>query len=348
MQTHRVPSSNGFMSRVLGAMKRLTQRDQHDSAPVHWPTPRMPMPDAPRKDVQVPVARPVVTPTPRVEAAPVAIPTTPQPRVNSEAVETFVAAVRQLPLFSGTAMQLMRSVGQDDVTTTELVRLISTDAGLVAQLLRIVNSPYYGLPKKCSTVNDAVSVLGFDQVRRMISAAVTQRPLAAYLHDTNVVRVFWRHQLMCAAMARHLALQNHLDGEVAYMAGLMHEVGRLAMLIQHPHLTEVLLHVENDDSRLGTEREQAHFGFDHAEAGGALLARWGLPQPIVEAAYDHGDATMPADPMSAVVWRANLLAHDMIDEADEIEVPSPWMQAIGLSAEERRRILDEIRALENG
>jgi HD-like signal output (HDOD) protein len=130
------------------------------------------------------------------------------------------------------------------------------------------------------------------------------------------------------------------------MAGLMHEIGRLAMLIQHPHLTDVLLRVEGDDDHLGIAHELSHFGFDHAQVGGALLARWGLPAPIVQATYDHGDAEQPQNPMSAVVWRANLLAHDMIDEPDDQDIQLPWMAAVGLTVDDRRRILDEIAALE--
>lgn len=292
---------------------------------------------------------PIVTGSHAPEAGPpiVVAPRPEQPRLVPAAVVTFVERVKQLPLFSSTAMQLMKSVGQIDVSTQELARLISTDAGLVAQLLRIVNSPFYGLPKRCGTVADAIAVLGMDQVRRTVSAAVTKRPIASYLRDSRVVNDFWRHQLLCAALARHLAVQRGLDGEVAHMAGLMHEVGRLAILIQHPHLINVLLDVERRDDVLGTAREVQHFGFDHAQVGGTLLARWGLPAPIVQAAYDHEETTQPADAMSAVVWRANLLAHDLCEKSDELEVETPWMTAIGLTLDGRRAILDEIAALES-
>ena len=267
---------------------------------------------------------------------------------DAAALAAFVANVKQLPLFSVTAMQLMKSVGQEDVKIGELVRLISTDAALVAHLLRIVNSPFYRLPQPCATVAEAVTVLGFSQVRRMVTASVSQRPLASHLSDTSVARAFWRHQMLCGAMARHLALASGLDGEMAYMAGLMHEVGRLAMLIQHPHLTDVLLRVEDVGARLGTQQEIAHFGFDHAHAGGALLAQWGLPPAIVRATREHGDDDMPEDALSAAVWRANLLAHDMVHENDEPDVEKPWMAAVGLTLAERRRMFDEIAALEHG
>ncbi len=319
-------AGRGFWSRLIDA---LTGRSASSPAPL-------------------PPARPASPPPAATIAAKTEVPPTPPPvamPVASPAVEAFVAEVKQLPLFSGTAMQLMKSVGDERTTTAELARLIGTDAGLVAHLLRIVNSPYYGLPRRLATVDDAIAVLGFDHVRRMISAAVMGRPLMTYLHDSRTVRAFWRHELLCAALARHLAARGGLDAEVAYMAGLMHEIGRLAMVIKHPHLGDVLLSVEGTRDRLGVEREMAHFGFDHAEVGGALLARWGLPPAIVRAAYHHEQAAQPADPLAAVVWRANLLAHDMNGEADD-GTERPWMTAIGLTPDGRRRVEDEIAALE--
>ena len=264
-----------------------------------------------------------------------------------DSLETFVGSVQHLPLFSGTAMQLIRSVERDDVTVGELSRLISTDAALVAHLLRIVNSSYYGLSRRIGTVSDALSVLGVNLIRRTVTAAVLQRPLFAYLHDTSVARAFWRHGLLSASLARHLAIQKGVDGELAYMAGLMHDVGRLAMLMQFPQETEVLLRVRSDDDHLGTEREFSRFGFDHAQVGGALLELWGLPEKIVQAAHQHADATEPEDAMSASVWLGNLLSHEMIDEPDDQDTLSPWMIDVGLSVKARRQIVDEIRALES-
>ena len=266
---------------------------------------------------------------------------------DAEALQAFVASVQHLPLFSGTAMQLIRSVDREDVPVAELSRLISTDAALVAHLLRIVNSPYYGLSRRIGTVGDALAVLGVNLIRRTVTAAVLQRPLFAYLHDTAVARAFWRHGLQCAALARHLAAARGIDGELAYMAGLMHDVGRLAMLMQYPHETDLLLRQRRGDDEFGIDDETAHFGFDHAQVGGALLELWELPAEIVTVARRHADTIEPDDALSASVWQANRYAHEMVDEPEVLEEPSPWMLAAGLSLEARQKIEDEIAALES-
>ncbi len=264
-----------------------------------------------------------------------------------QALQAFVGSVQHLPLFSGTAMQLIRSVDREDIPVAELSRLISTDAALVAHLLRIVNSPYYGLSRRIGTVGDALAVLGVNLIRRTVTATVLQRPLLAYLHDSAVARAFWRHGLLCAALARHLALARGIDGEIAYMAGLMHDVGRLAMLMQYPHETDVLLRLRSGEDEQGIEDESERFGFDHAQVGGALLELWELPERIVVAAQRHADATEPEEALCASVWQANLYAHEMIGEPDLRDEQSPWMVAAGLSLKARQRIEDEIGALES-
>jgi putative nucleotidyltransferase with HDIG domain len=290
---------------------------------------------------------------PSVTGAPVAAEPVPAPRVprtpaSDEAAKAFAASIRHLPLFSGTATQLMRTIGDEDASGRELSRLITTDAALVAHLLRIANSPFYGFANRIATVPDALTVMGGTAVRRIVTASVLQRPLMSYLHDTDVVHAFWRHELMCAALAQHLAQTVGIDGEMAYMAGLMHDVGRLALLIQFPENIDVLLPAERDSHGGGPDLETACFGFDHAQAGGALLDLWGLPEPIVDACRLHVDTHAPKDPLAACVWLANRAAHEMIEQAEDDDTEAPWMVRIRLDHDQRHRILDEIRAFESG
>src|ERR1700733_7777170 len=111
------------------------------------------------------------------------------------ALRTFVGQIQHLPLFSTTAAQLIDSMNREDTSASELSSIVSTDVALVTQLLRMVNSPFYGLSRRIGSVSEAFAVLGLDFVRRTVTSAVLQRPLLAYLHDTSIVRAFWRHEL---------------------------------------------------------------------------------------------------------------------------------------------------------
>ena len=143
--------------------------------------------------------------------------------------------------------------------------------------------------------------------------------------------------------SRHLAQQRGFNGEQAYLAGVLHDVGRLVMLMSFPDQIDLLLRRSGDDVD-GMQQELDQFGFTHAQVGGALMELWGLPEGIVQAAHQHTDETEPEDGMAAVVWRANLISHEFGDDADD-GVERPWMESIGLDEDGRRRILDEIDSL---
>ena len=259
------------------------------------------------------------------------------------ALAAFVTSVEHLPLFTGMAAQLIRCVDREDVGPPELARIIAADPALVAHLLRIVNSPFYGMTRRIGTVTEAISVLGLDLIRRTVTVAVLQRPLFAYLHDSALARAFWKHELLTAALARHIAHRMGVESEMAYIAGLLHDTGRLVMLMKFPDQQDVLLIREGRDAMAGLAEERAAFGFTHAQVGGALLELWGLPEGMVQAAHQHADETEPEDPVAAAVWLANLVAHEFGEEDDDQHLP--WMESIGLDQAGRLQMLEEIRAL---
>jgi HD-like signal output (HDOD) protein len=272
-------------------------------------------------------------------------------RVAPAELGEFTTAIRRLPLFPGVAVQLIGSVEREDISARELSDLISRDAALSVHLLRLVNSSFYGLSRRIGTVDDALAVLGFNLVRRVVTSMVMQRPLATLLPDTAATRAFWQHQLLSAVLARHLHRVRGEEGEeLAYMAGLLHDIGRLAMLAHWPEGYRALLTASADDAdTAGADAgicrdERRVFGFDHALAGGVLLAAWDVPEPIAMAAEMHVDAAEPTPPVAASVWRANRLAHRMAHEPDTGQ-PTPWMEAAGLDPAARRRIEGEVLGL---
>lgn len=263
-------------------------------------------------------------------------------------VSDFAMSIRHLPLFPTMAVQLVRSVQQEDISAAEMARQIAADVGLSSHLLRLVNSSFYGLSRRIATVADALAVLGFNMVRRIVTAAVLQRPVHAHLPDTPATQAFWRHQLLTAALARFVHGKKGEDGEeVAYMAGLLHDVGRLAMFVRWPQDYGELLQRPIAEDDLAIDEERQRFGFDHAQAGGALLRLWSVPEAIVLATRGHADDSAPADPLAASVWQANRLAHLLATEPEDGPEPA-WMREAGLSADMRRKIVDEVGAFAGG
>lgn len=267
------------------------------------------------------------------------------PTAFSPAVNAFVSQVGQLPLMPGLALTLVRSVHDDSLGTTELGSRIADDSALAAQLLRLVNSPFYGFSRRIGTVSDAIAVLGFNLVRRIVTAAVLHRPQHAALPDGPATRAFWRHQLLTAVLARFAHTQRGDNGEEqAYMAGLLHDIGRLAMHACRPPLDGLLApsHSLGEDALVQQERER--LGFDHAEAGAALLHAWQLPHPLVHAVRQHSSPTAPDEATAASVWQANRMAHCIEDDPVPMQ-EQPWMRECGLGLTDCLRLVAEVDAI---
>jgi putative nucleotidyltransferase with HDIG domain len=260
----------------------------------------------------------------------------------SPTVSAFVAQVGQLPLMPGLAQVLVRSVHDEGLSAAELGGHIADDAGLAAQLLRLVNSPFYGFSRRIGTVSDAIAVLGFNLVRRIVTAAVLQRPQPSVLPDGPATRAFWRHQLLTAALARFAHGQHGDEGEEqAYMAGLLHDIGRLAMHACRPPVDGLLLpsHCVGEEALVKDER--ARWDFDHAEAGAALLQAWQLPAVLVHAVWQHASPTAPDEATAASVWQANRMAHWIEDDPVPAQ-EQPWMRECGLGLAECLRLVGEV------
>ena len=266
-------------------------------------------------------------------------------RVLSPALAAFVAQVGKLPLMPGLALVLVRSAHDDRLSAAELGTHIAEDAGLAAQLLRLVNSPFYGFSRRIGTVADAIAVLGFNLVRRIVTAAVLQRPQHSVLADGPATRAFWRHQLLAAVLARSAQAQRSDDGaELAYMAGLLHDIGRLAIQAASPAESHLLApsHAVGEEALVLQER--ARLGFDHAEAGAALLQAWQLPDILAQAVWQHAGPTAPDEATAASVWQANRLAH-WIEHEPELTQEQPWMRECGLALADCQRLVAEVDAI---
>ena len=197
-------------------------------------------------------------------------------------------ALRDLPPFpwiTTKVLQLFSTAG-DDVEARRLTELIRTDASLASELLRRANSALFGLRSQVSSIEHAVTMLGLERVKTL---AMTLG-LGSYLKTSlrvAVLRHCWRHSLGCALLGEEFAEACGLRPDQAYTAGLLHDVGRLALLVKYPQSYANLLSVviENHFSMLQSERDL--FDIDHCEAGSWLAEGWDFPEELVQVIGDH-------------------------------------------------------------
>jgi putative nucleotidyltransferase with HDIG domain len=252
------------------------------------------------------------------------------------------------PPFPAVAVQLIQQMQDPHVGATEVGKLIELDPSLTASLLRLVNSPFFGLRRQIAGVPEAVMVLGMSAVRRMVLSLAVATPLRQLQVDAEFARQRWHHTVSCAALARRLIDDDPAAAELAFTAGLLHDIGQVHLLQQHG-AAYVQLHADQPDAdRRQLERER--FGQAHDELGAELLEAWGLPQPIADAARVH-HAPLPILSLTRVqqaVWVANRLAGTP-DEAAEAQLWCPPGLAPAAQAVQEARVeIDTLAGLLNG
>lgn len=193
-----------------------------------------------------------------------------------------------LPPFHPVALRLMRATSSDNVSLAEVAALVRCDATFAVQILRLANSPLFGFQRQIDSVVLAIGLLGTERVRGLALTIALQRLLGG-LPPLGAVRICWRHNLACAMIAEELAPAVMAASDTAYSAGLVHDLGRLALLASDPEGYSALLErAEADPSRICLlERET--FGIDHCQAGAELMELWDFPPALCKIAATHHD-----------------------------------------------------------
>ena len=238
-----------------------------------------------------------------------------------------IAELRPLP---AAAMAILRITEHDRFSAHELATTISSDQALTSKLLRLANSAYYGFPRTIGTVRDAVVLLGFRTVRATTLASC----VIDTLHSPTHVNYdeFWYHSVSTGMLAEMLARAEGIHQDQAFTAGVLHNIGVMALDQVRPDLMAETLEYAAEHKLSVSAAQQAILGYTDADLGGALAGRWQFPVELVEAIRNHA---MPLDQLpdrrslTAFVMRARMLARsygvpDGIDHPERQEPPEEW------------------------
>jgi len=226
-----------------------------------------------------------------------------------------IAKVKNLPAVSQAALKLVVLLDQPAVSNEDVVMVLKYDNVLTAKLLRACNSPYFGFEEKISSVEQAVLILGHQQILHMVLSLAFGGVMSVTLPGYAIeAKELWSHSLTTAVAAEQLVrngLPSEAEPPVAFTAGLLHDIGKLALNQVFDTNAQSAIHdrmVQNQLSRNMAEKEI--LGTDHSEVGACLLETWHLPDEIVEAvANHHHPVTTPAPKLSTVIHVADCLVH---------------------------------------
>lgn len=228
----------------------------------------------------------------------------------------FLKSLKQLPTVPSVVVKLIDAAGADDSGLQEIGRLIQSDHSLAARVLKVANSPSFGFPGKVATVERATTLLGLDLVRSLaLSMAAPQ--LFRRLEGTQgfTLTEFWHHSLSCALASELLARQAGFPQPAeAFVAGLLHDLGKLLLYRWDPEAYERILLKAQEERKPLHRVEEEELGLTHAEAGGLLLEDWSFPPLLVEAVLHHHRTPSPSPrnlrrDLSGIVLCADSLCH---------------------------------------
>jgi putative nucleotidyltransferase with HDIG domain len=242
--------------------------------------------------------------------------------MSPEYIKEKVQTIIQLPALPTIAMEVVEMVDNPKTSASKLGRLISTDQALTAKVLKIANSPFYGFPRKISTIDFAIIVLGYDALKEIVISISLVSSLQKKSDSLFDAKGFWDHSITSGVLARRLArdLGYRVSGEV-FVGGLLHDMGVSVIHRYFRNEYKRIVEILQETDLNALEAEESVLGVTHADVGGWLAERWNLPDHLVEAIrFHHAPARADKNKdLVALIHCADMLACRMGTQTVEFD-----------------------------
>ena len=200
-----------------------------------------------------------------------------------------IARIDDLPTLPRTVLKITELVNDPKSSAKDLARVITDDQILTARLLKLVNSSFYALPQRISTVTGAIVLIGFDAIRNLLlTTSVFDIFAGKNKKKQQKQEKLWDHSLGCAVGAKVIGTYLRYDNiEELFVAGLLHDIGKIVeMTFQPDEFSKVVATVKRKNILMITA-ENCILGYSHAEIGMLLAEKWNLPSKLVQVIAHH-------------------------------------------------------------
>jgi putative nucleotidyltransferase with HDIG domain len=241
------------------------------------------------------------------------------------------------------ALELIELTDQGVCEASGIARLLGRDPALSAEVLHQANSARFARRRDVSELDEALTLLGTDQTCRIAMSAACRGLVAPALGRPELRRC-WEHSVAAAILAAALAPLFEQRPGHAYTAGLLHDIGCLALVAVYPDRYVEALRLTHEVGLPWLESECQTFGVDHCRVGGWVVDEWGLPEDLREIAVHHHDE-LPTQPtlvslVAVADTLANLLQPDPIERPPWDE-PADYLQTLPVEQARARELVDE-------
>ena len=236
--------------------------------------------------------------------------------ISKDNTFSLIQKTGHLPTLPAILIKLLAACDAEDTPMADIAALISKDPVVSCKVLQLVNSSYYGFRSSFNNIEQAVVYLGANTIKNL---AVTMSVHQVFGHESFArlkkfnINVFWYHSLMCATLARRIARKiGFANIDEAYLAGLLHDIGKLILVSTFPVEHETIL-AETKDRQNTLWAEKQLLGVTHSETGGWLVQKWRLNSMLADAILYHhepAEKIKEAFPLVRIIYSANLLCRD--------------------------------------
>ncbi len=276
--------------------------------------------------------------------------TTERPDAPAARLEWAMRRLNDLPTIPNTLLQIWQIADDPNSSAADLERVITLDQALNAKIIRLVNSPYHGIPETVTSCRRAITLLGFKTVKNLsvcVSVVTACIPAGRNRGGLDLAGL-WRHAIATGMAAEALAPARGVDPGEAFTAGVLHDIGKFALNLVMPDVYATAVEHAVTEGVTIREAEQREIGVDHTVSGRELATRWGFPEALVDAVARHHDDPSELGPLAATVALANAIARGLrvgsSGDACTLEPDASTWDAAGVAEAERDAFVEALRA----
>lgn len=232
--------------------------------------------------------------------------------VIREKNKRLLSSIRNLPAVPFIMVELSKMLDNPRIGASELGKLISKDQAMVAKILSVANSPLYGLPRRVSTIEFAIVILGFDHIKNIVIALSMMEAFKSKEDKNWNRRAYWLHSLITASAAKRIAddLGYRKSGE-AFTCGLLHDLGISVIQRYFYEGFKEIINLVNEQQIRYINAEQKILGITHQEIGYFLIEKWNLPISLGDAILFHHNPSEAENEreMAAIIHLADYMSY---------------------------------------
>ncbi len=260
--------------------------------------------------------------------------------LSDDAIKKIVSQIESLPSLPSIYTEIMAEMQSDDPSINNVGEIIGRDVSMTAKILQVVNSVFFGLPRKIGNPQQAVMLLGLEAIKSLVLSVKIFSEFSQQQYAWFNIDDIFNHSISVSTHAKAIVKSEKMDQDLvnySLMAGLLHDLGKLILATNfNQTYKQVVAESQSSDSQLW-ELEQEAFGTSHAEIGAYLMGLWNIESPIIEAiAFHHCPSKSVSNHMGllAAVHIANGLDHEeesADDQAAEEQFDNEYLDRLGVS-----------------